>query len=363
MFTQNPYGRDANVSSALFGLSHSLRQIFSQELAQRQAERDHGAAMQQKAIELKQLDLEGQKQRLNNQLSLRKLDLAAAENQEGAARWERSHNLDNRRVTADIQNRRDLLSLRQHQDRRADATHEFNMDAARRAGQQAPMFSYFGIAEQDVPRMSAALGLSPVMLQQPATRDQAMTVFGSIQKNPRAVTTHATYLLRQQLDVLQKKFQETSNVLLKQDLQHKADQVLDMVEQYQKNAQDPKMRANMKKIMIQADMQYQNVSPKEAAQRAEEALKVADAGAPPAFIAEYRKRFGLSHSGRSSKPKPSGEPRPGVSLTRQEQKTIEALLDRLGGKVTPRQVRDMMLDVGVAKTIGALENKLRLKNP
>ena len=125
MFIQNPYGRGANVSSGLSGLSESLRDMFKQEMAERQADRANSLALKNQAIQLKQLDLEGQRQQALGQLALQKLNLQQAQNEMENRRWGKQFNLKDAYNTAQIEHMQNQDAVAQQ---KADQLGELNTE-------------------------------------------------------------------------------------------------------------------------------------------------------------------------------------------------------------------------------------------
>jgi len=300
MFIQNPYGRDANVSSALFGLSHSLREMFKDEMTQRQAAREHDARMQQAQIALKQLDLEGRKQQLQNRLSLSKLNLEGARDQRQADQWQQQFGLnqayneariqdmqaDNRLAREKFQAEAPVRALRQE-------TARTQLDAARAANQPVVPYAQMGIDPKDAATIGPALGLPPAMLTNEMPAGQFQELWQNIQKNPATQAIHATYLMRKTLEGLGEKYDQAPNALAKEQVRRGVTRVLENLKRFQQNAGDPKAKERFVRQIAEADIKSNFTQPEKAVQRAGQAFDTMVAGSSDRFLSQVAKRFGL----------------------------------------------------------------------
>jgi len=365
MFIQNPYGRGANVSSALSGLSQSLRGMFAQEIAERNADRANQLALKNQAIQLKQLDLEGQRQQALGQLALEKLNLQRARDGLNNRRMQRELSLketfnqgqmDNWRAQRDIERRRlaqtaPVRAAEAGWYRSRSKTADQAMLQSQKANQPVDALTAFNIPK------SMSDKWAPILKRLGVPQDMTGAQWEQFGKqNPHIQTLVAAGVFDEAVDGLiaqaegarnpEDKARFVSMAQLALDNQKRSYVDDDLVDGYVKAAADSlkwseDRAGDMEKLRVSVETLRQANAP-ERLQRKQERL---DKVLRPA---------GVEDNSRADVPKAK------ITLTPAQAGRIDALFGKLKNRVKIEQIERMLSNVGVERTIKALENKAKL---
>jgi len=345
MFIQNPYGRGANVSSALSGLSQSLRGMFAQEIAERNADRANQLALKNQAIQLKQLDLEGQRQQALGQLALEKLNLQRARDGLNNRRMQRELSLketfnqgqmDNWRAQRDIERRRlaqtaPVRAAEAGWYRSRSKTADQAMLQSQKANQPVDALTAFNIPK------SMSDKWAPILKRLGVPQDMTGAQWEQFGKqNPHIQTLVAAGVFDEAVDGLIAQAEGARNPEDKARFVSMAQlAAADSLKWSEDRAGD------MEKLRVSVETLRQANAP-ERLQRKQERL---DKVLRPA---------GVEDNSRADVPKAK------ITLTPAQAGRIDALFGKLKNRVKIEQIERMLSNVGVERTIKALENKAKL---